>query len=158
MNTMVESTFTIDELNRQVIQSRVFDAPQSLLFDVFTKAEHIPHWWTNTTVDKLDVRPGGEWRFVSQGKGGEFVCGGVFQEVSPPDRIVQTFGIEANPGHEFIQTITFTPQGDKTLVTTETQFKSAADLNQTVNYGMKNGADYGYARIDAYLASLTARS
>ena len=156
---MTESTFDVDNHSNSVTMTRVFDAPRQLVFDVFTRPEHIPHWWTNTTVDKLDVRTGGEWRFVSQGQGGsEFVCGGVFKDVAPPERIVQTFGMEANPGHEFTQTITFTAQGDKTLVTTEAKFKSPEDLNQTLNYGMKNGADYGHARIDAYLESLKAKA
>jgi uncharacterized protein YndB with AHSA1/START domain len=154
---MTESTFDVDQARNEVTITREFAAPPELMFEVYTKAEHIPHWWTNTTVDKLDARPGGEWRFESEGKGGyKFACGGVFQDVTPPSRIVQTFGMESNPGHDFVQTITFEPSGTGTLMTTVSTFKTAEDMTNTVNYGMETGAEYGYGRIDTYIAELQA--
>src|ERR1700727_1626610 len=81
---------------REVVSERVFDAPRERVFAAFTDPTLIAQWWgphgTETTVALLDVRPGGRWRFQirnSDGKQNGF--GGIYREVSQPERIVQTF-------------------------------------------------------------------
>jgi uncharacterized protein YndB with AHSA1/START domain len=75
---------------------RVFDHPIERVWAAYTDPELIPQWWgQGTKVDRLDVRTGGGWRFVSNpGTDQESAASGDFLEVSPPDRLVQTFGLD----------------------------------------------------------------
>ena len=71
----------------------------------------IPQWWGparfTTTIDKLDVRPGGSWRFVQRdAAGNEYAFHGVYHEVVSPERIVDTFEFEGMPGHVSLETTT----------------------------------------------------
>jgi uncharacterized protein YndB with AHSA1/START domain len=81
---------------REIHIERVFDAPRERVFAVCTDPELIPEWWgprdTPTVVDQMDVRPGGSWRFVMRSSdGSETAFRGTYREVTPPERIVQTF-------------------------------------------------------------------
>jgi uncharacterized protein YndB with AHSA1/START domain len=57
--------------DREIVMTRVFDAPRELVFRAYTDPRSIPHWWgprgLTTTVDRMDVTPGGVWRFVQRG-------------------------------------------------------------------------------------------
>ena len=75
--------------DREIRVERVFDAPRDLVFATFHDPELIPEWWDGTTVDKMDVRNGGDWRFVSKGEGYETAFRGTFREVTPPERSVR---------------------------------------------------------------------
>jgi hypothetical protein len=81
---------------------RVFDAPRDLVWKVITDPERItnlwgPHGYT-TTVEEMDVRPGGRWRFIQHTTGGEDVpFKGEYLEVVPPERVVQTFIFDVEP-------------------------------------------------------------
>jgi len=74
-----------------------------MVFKAYTDPSIIPHWWgrrrLTTMVDKMDVRPGGVWRFVQRGPDGhEYAFNGVYREIVPPERLVQTFEFEGMPG------------------------------------------------------------
>src|SRR5262245_19944267 len=108
--------------DREIVLTRVFDAPRELVFAVCTDPQHIPQWWGprqyETRVDKMDVRPGGVWRFVQRGEDGvEFAFNGVHREVVPPERLVFTFEFEGMPGHILLQTMTFEDVNGKTKIT-----------------------------------------
>jgi uncharacterized protein YndB with AHSA1/START domain len=87
-----ETTFTTPS-DREIVMTRVFDAPRALVFDAYTNPEHLPHWfgprgWT-LPVCEIDLRPGGPWRFVLRGPDGtEMGMRGVYQEIAPPERLV----------------------------------------------------------------------
>src|SRR5947209_8504732 len=88
------STLTMPS-EREIVMTRVFDAPRELVFKAYTDPGLIPKWWglrkSKTTVDKMDVRPGGLWRFVEHGgDGDENGFKGEYREIAPPERIVQT--------------------------------------------------------------------
>ena len=73
----------------EVVVTRLFDCPRERLFNVLTDPALIPQWWTNTVVDKMEVRPGGIWRYVSNdGHGHEFASYGVYHELKSPERLV----------------------------------------------------------------------
>lgn len=89
--------------DREIVTERVFDAPRERVYAAFTDPELIPEWWgprkTTTTVDVMDVRPGGAWRFVcANPDGSEDGFRGTYREVSAPERVVQTFEWEGNAG------------------------------------------------------------
>src|SRR5688572_18911430 len=96
----------------QVAMSRVFDAPRELVFKAYTDPQAVAHWWglrsTTTLVDKMDVRPGGEWRYVQRdADGNEHGFHGEYREVDPPARLVSTFEWEGMPGHVMVDAVTF---------------------------------------------------
>jgi uncharacterized protein YndB with AHSA1/START domain len=93
--------------DREIFTERVFDVPRERVFAAFTDPDLIPQWWgprdTTTVVDKMDVRPGGDWRFVVRDSNGEESgFRGTYREITPPERIVQTFEWEGMPGHVIV--------------------------------------------------------
>jgi uncharacterized protein YndB with AHSA1/START domain len=82
-----------DASNRELKATRTFKAPRDMVFRMWTEAEHIAQWWGpngfTTTIEKMDVRPGGEWIFVMHGPDGrDFPNRDVYGEVVPPERLV----------------------------------------------------------------------
>ena len=130
--------FEIDREKLEVRISRVFRASPERMWQVHTRPELVERWWRNTKIEKLEVKPGGVWRFVSSGPDGqEFVTGGEFRELEEPKKIVRTF--ELTPGHPFVETTTFEPLTDGTTrQVSVTKFENLDDLN-----GMSRGMEYG---------------
>ena len=134
---MNETTVTTpSELEIRV--ERVFDAPRDHVFSVWTDPQLIPEWWgENTSVEEMDVRPGGTWRFDT----GYGVVEGEFREVEPPERLVQTF-------QNHLQTLEFEDLGDgRTKLTQTMRFASAEERDTTMNYGVEEGAKGGFLRV-----------
>ena len=81
--------------DREIVATRVVNAPRRLVFEAWTDPRHLPHWllgpqgWT-MPVCEIDLRPGGKWRFVNRHPRGEAVFYGEYREVTPPSRIVFT--------------------------------------------------------------------
>ena len=145
---MNETTVTTpSELEIRV--ERVFDAPREHVFSVWTDPRLIPEWWgEDTTVEEMDVRPGGAWRFNT----GYGVVEGEFREVEPPERLVQTF-------QNHLQTLEFEALGDdRTKLTQTMRFGTAEERDTTMNYGVEEGAKGGFLRVDAVLQKLAARN
>jgi uncharacterized protein YndB with AHSA1/START domain len=141
---MNETTVTTpSELEIRV--ERVFDAPREHVFSVWTDPRLIPEWWgENTTVEEMDVRPGGRWRFNT----GYGAVEGEFREVEPPARLVQTF-------QNHLQTLEFEDLGgDRTKLTQTMSFATTEERDTTMNYGVEEGAKGGFARVDAVLQKL----
>jgi uncharacterized protein YndB with AHSA1/START domain len=138
---------TPNELEIRV--ERVFDAPREHVFSVWTDPQLIPEWWGDqTVVEEMDVRPGGRWRFNT----GNGVVEGEFREVEAPERLVQTF-------QNHLQTLEFEDLGDeRTRLTQTMRFASAEERDTTMQYGVEEGAKAGFARVDAVLQKLAARS
>lgn len=147
---------------REIRIERIFDAPRDRVFAVYTDPELIPEWWgprgTTTIVDRMDVRPGGGWRFVMRGPdGSESGFRGTYREVTPPERIVQTFEWEGMPGHVSVETATLEDLGDQTKVTTTSIFHTVEERDGMLASGMEGGLNETYARLDELLARLPAR-
>jgi len=135
---------TPNELEIRV--ERVFDAPRDHVFSVWTDPALIPEWWGDgTTVEEMDVRPGGKYRF----KTAYGMVEGEFREVDPPERLVQTF-------QNHLQTLEFEELGEQTKLTQTMRFDSTADRDTTMQYGVEEGAKQGFARIDAVLQKIAA--
>jgi uncharacterized protein YndB with AHSA1/START domain len=147
--------------DREIHIERIFEAPRDLVFATFVDPDLIPEWWgprgTTTHVDKMDVRSGGDWRFLSRdGDGGETAFRGTYREVSPPERIVQTFEWEGMPGHVSVETATFEDLGDRTKVVTTSIFHTTEERDGMLGSGMEGGMNETYQRLDELLERLAA--
>src|SRR5262249_31574927 len=96
---------------RAIVITRPFDAPRSLVFEAWTKAEHVAQWWdpsgVRLAVCEIDLRPNGAFRFVHQGADGfEHPFIGMYREIVPPERLV--FSTRISPsGPETVGTLVF---------------------------------------------------
>jgi uncharacterized protein YndB with AHSA1/START domain len=145
------------EGDREIATERVFDAPRERVFQAFVDPELIPQWWgrrkDTTTIDKLDVREGGEWRFVTDGPDGSTAFRGTFRAIEPVDRIEQTFEWEGMPGHIVVETATFEDLGDgRTKVSTRSRFDTTEERDGMLASGMEIGMGESYEKLDELLA------
>ena len=143
--------------DREIYIERVFDAPRDRVFAVYTDPELIPEWWGprggTTIVDAMDVRAGGAYRFVMRGAdGSETAFRGTYREITPPERVVQTFEWEGMPGHVSVETATFEDLGDRTKVTTVSLFHTTEERDGMMASGMERGLNETYSRLDDLLA------
>jgi uncharacterized protein YndB with AHSA1/START domain len=137
---------------REIVLTREFDAPRELVFEAFSKPEHIAQGWgqrgSTMAVSDLDFRPGGAWRFVERAAdGNEFGFRGEYREIVRPERIVWTFEFEGMPGHVSVETISFEElnQGSRTRITSTSVFDSVEDRDGMLQSGMEQGASDWYA-------------
>ena len=145
--------------DREIHIERIFNASRDRVFAAWTDPTLIPEWWgprnTTTIVDKMDVRAGGDYRFVSRNSdGSESGFRGTYREVSPPERIVQTFEWEGMPGHVCVETATFEDLGDRTKVVTTSLFHTTEERHGMLGSGMEGGMNETYARLDELLERL----
>jgi uncharacterized protein YndB with AHSA1/START domain len=111
--------------DRELVITRIIDAPRRLLFKLWTQPEHIACWWGPqgfTTIHcKMDIRVGGTYRVgMRSPQGTEHWKRGVYREILEPERIVFTFAWEdadGNPGHQLLTTVTFVEEGTQTRLT-----------------------------------------
>jgi uncharacterized protein YndB with AHSA1/START domain len=110
---------------RELVITRIIDAPRVLVFKAWTQPEQVACWWGPqgfTTIScKMDIRPGGAYRVCMRSpEGVDHWKQGVYREIVPPERIVFTFAWEdadGNPGHELLTTVTLAEHGTKTRLT-----------------------------------------
>jgi len=148
--------------DREIVVTRIVDAPRHLVFEAWTNPKHLPQWmlgppgWT-MPVCEIDLRPGGKWHFVwRQSDGTEMEMRGVYKEVTPPERVVSTesWGPE---WPETINTLTLTEEGGQTRVTNRVLYPSKEARDAALKTGMKEGMDQSFNTLDKYLASLGDR-
>lgn len=149
--------------DREILVTRVFHAPRSLVFRAHTDPALIPLWWgqrsATTVVTQMDVRPGGAWRFVQRAPdGSEYGFRGEFREIAAPERIVQTFEFEGMAGHIVLQNLTFTEQDGKTTLTTHEVYASMEDRDGMLASGMEGGMNETYERLDELIAQQAGAS
>ena len=123
-------------MEREMVITRVLDAPRKLVFGAWTDPKHIGSWWGprgfTTTVHQMDVRPGGEWRIIMHGPNGvDYPNKIVYLEIAKPERLVYDHGDEGQPGY-FRVTVTFEDQGKKTKLTMRSLFTTAAERDHVV--------------------------
>lgn len=147
--------------DREIIVTRLFDAPRELVFEAWTNPKHIPHWWGpkgfSTTVHEMDVRPGGVWRLTMRGPDGrDYKNRIVFIEVAAPERLV--YKHEPEPGTEpvsFQTTVTLAECGDQTEVTVRMLFSSPQARDHVVKtYGAIEGLKQTLGRLGEHLEEM----
>jgi uncharacterized protein YndB with AHSA1/START domain len=146
--------------DREIIMTRVFEAPRQMLFDAFTKPELVPEWLTgrpdySMPICEIDLRVGGAYRYVWRGPdGSEMSSQGVFREIVPPERVVATERFEPSwyPG-ENVNTTTFVEADGKTTVTLKIECASKEVRDVMLHSGMDRGVAYSYDRLETILRS-----
>jgi uncharacterized protein YndB with AHSA1/START domain len=119
------SNAATEAAERELVITRIFDAPRNLVFKAWTEPHHLVHWYgpRGFTVPSytLDLQPGGAWRScMLSPEGREYWVRGVFREIVEPERLVFTYAHENEDGvrgHEMLVTVTFVDHGEKTKLT-----------------------------------------
>jgi len=162
-NIAANGTRIIAERGKQeVIITRVFDAPRALVFRAYTDRNLKPQWWgpkrLTTTIDKMDVKPGGQWRFIQRdAAGNEYAFHGVYHEVRSPERIVDTFEFEGMPGHVSLETCILEDIDGKTKMTGRSVYQTVEDRDGMLASGMEEGVFETMDRLAELLAKLAIK-
>jgi uncharacterized protein YndB with AHSA1/START domain len=146
---------------REIVMTRVFDAPRELVFDAHSSCEHMTNWWGPRKYEfahcEIDFRPGGKWRVVHRGPDGEFGFRGEYREIVRPERIVWTFEFEGMPGNISVETLTLEEHDGKTTFKGTSVFETAEQRDGMLESGMESGAVETMDRLEEYLETLKAR-
>jgi uncharacterized protein YndB with AHSA1/START domain len=153
--------------DRQIVITRVFNAPREVVWNVWTEPKHMEQWWGpkgfTTRVTEMDLRLGGQWRFVMIGPDGtEYPIKGVFREVVPLEKIVATD--EFDEGFEqvidtdlpqgIVTTTIFEDLDGKTKLTLQIVHASASDRRKHEEMGVIAGWNSSFDCLDEYLISI----
>lgn len=153
---MTKMDFVAEPGRQEVITTQVFDAPRELVFKMFTDPGRIPQWWgprnLTTVVDRMELKPGGIWRFVQRdAEGNVFAFHGIFHLVVPPERIIQTFEFEGMPGHVLLETMTLEDLDGRTKMTQQSVYQAVSDRDGMVSMGMMQGNAESMERLSELL-------
>ena len=157
-----KTTITAEPGKQEILVTREFDAPRELVFKAFTDSTLIPQWWgprsLSTEVDTIEVRPGGQWRFINRdAEGKEYAFHGVYHEILSPERIIDTFEFEGLPetGHVTLETMRLEElPGRRTRLIVQSVFQSVADRDGMLQSGMEEGLDDTYDRLAELLKKM----
>ena len=147
--------------DREIVLTRVFDAPRRLVFDAFSKPELLKRWFGprgwSLVVCEVDLRVGGGFRFVLRGPDGrQMGMRGVYRELVPPERSVHMESFDDYPGESQV-TAVFVEQGGKTTLTATVLYPSREVRDAVVKSGIEHGAAESYDKLAELLASSEAR-
>jgi len=155
----IVSSPTTDTSDREILITRVFDAPRETVWAAVTDPNQVVHWWGpngfSTTIHKMDFRPGGEWIHTMRGPDGvEYPNHTVFIEIVKPERIVYSLGgsKKDGPSARFESTWTFEEEHGKTRVTMRGVFPTAQQRDDVVkNFNALEGGKQTLGRLGDYL-------
>ncbi|AVV57203.1 ATPase [Paenibacillus glucanolyticus] len=145
-----------------LIIERIFEAPRELVWDAWTKPEHVSRWWGHGGVPlhacEIDLRVGGTYRYVQLGPDGtEFPIIGTYREIVKPERLNYTMIFDVAPynEHESVIFDSFEQlEGGKSKLTMRTEYVSAEALQGSLASGAEQGAIASMERYAEYLAKL----
>jgi uncharacterized protein YndB with AHSA1/START domain len=147
--------------DREIVMTRVFDAPRRLVFEAFTKPELLKRWLTGPpgwtlAVCEVSLNVGGSIRYFWRGPAGEEMgMSGVVREIIPPERMVATEKFDQSwyPG-EAVGTVVLTEQGGKTTLTQTIVYESREARDIVLKSPMEQGVSMSYNNLAALLAQL----
>jgi uncharacterized protein YndB with AHSA1/START domain len=149
--------------DREVVVTRVFNAPRSLVFEAWTNPKYVPQWMLGPEgwimpICEIDLRPGGAWHFVwRQTSGTEMEMRGVYREIAPPERLVTTESWGAD-WPETVNTVVLREENGKTTMTLTILYPSKEARENALKAGMKEGMEMTFDRLEKHLlASQSAR-
>lgn len=158
-----QSSFAVKTLSdTEIVMTRLFDAPRPLVFEVMTKTEHIRRWWGclgegySVPVCEMDLRVGGQWRFVNRHPGGEAEFYGEIREVVPPEKLVFTEIFAPFPDSGSLVSTRLTEEDGKTRLTVTVAYASREVRDMVLGSGMEKGAAISYDRLEEVAAELAA--
>jgi uncharacterized protein YndB with AHSA1/START domain len=146
--------------DREIVLTRVFDAPRRLVFDAFTKPELLKRWFGprgwSLVVCEVDLKVGGTFRFVLRGRNGtDMGMRGVYREIVPPERSVHSESFDDYPGESLVPAV-LVEQGGKTTLTATVLYFSQEVRDAVIKSGMEHGAAESYDKLAELLASTLA--
>jgi uncharacterized protein YndB with AHSA1/START domain len=146
---------------REFALTRVFDAPRRLVFEAWTKPEHVRRWYGceafTLLVCDIDLRIGGAYRYTMRAPDGvDHTLQGVYREIAPPGRLVYTEGYVTKcfVSNEALMTVTFVEQGGRTTLTSTVLHQSVEDRDAHLKSGVERGAAETLDRLAAHLATM----
>ena len=146
--------------DREIVLTRIFDAPRELVFDAYTDARHLDEWWGPrgfvTTTHEIDVRVGGAWRFNMHAPDGtDYPNRIVYTEITRPERLayLHDSDVEDDP-RGFQVTVTFTDLGGRTELTSHMLLATAEQRAQVIGFG---AVELGYQTLDRFAEHLASR-
>ena len=154
-----------DTTGREIVMSRVFDAPRELVWQAWTDPQHVVHWWGprgfGTTIKKMDFRVGGVWEHVMRGPDGvNYPNKSTFQDIVPFERIFYTHGggREHGPGASFTATWTFEVVAPGQTRLTGRLLFPTADARDFVarEFGAVEGGKQTLERLSEYLPTMNS--
>src|SRR6266478_1877419 len=142
--------------DREIVMTRVFDAPRHMVFDAFSKPELLKRWFGprgwSLVVCEVDLKVGGGFRFVLRGPDGKQMgMRGVYREIAPPERSVHTESFDDYPGESQVTTV-LVEQAGKTTLTATVLAASREVRDAVIKSGMEHGAAETYDRLAELLA------
>jgi uncharacterized protein YndB with AHSA1/START domain len=143
--------------DREIVLTRVFDAPRRMVFDAFSKPELLKRWfgprgWSLVVCD-VDLRVGGSFRFVMRGPDGKDMgMRGVYREIVAPERSVHMESFDDFPGESQVTAVLVEKDG-KTTLTATILYASKEIRDAVVKSGMEHGAAESYDKLAELLAS-----
>ncbi|MEA2765393.1 MAG: hypothetical protein QOK07_1797 [Gemmatimonadaceae bacterium] len=144
--------------DRGIRIERIFNAPRERVWQAMTDPKLVAQWWgrgNKLVIERMEVERGGHWRFVEHTPHGTQGFEGRFSEVTPPERVVQTFEWDGMPGHVALETATLEDLGDgRTRLVNTSLFMTAEDRDGMLQSGMEGGLNESYAALDRLLAKL----
>jgi uncharacterized protein YndB with AHSA1/START domain len=149
--------------DREIVISRVIEAPPGLVFEAFTEVRHLSQWWGpegfTTTTRSFEFREGGVWDFVMHAPDGtdyqEWIT---WTEIVPADRIALLHGESPDDPNAFESTLTFAPDGAATRIEMRTVFPTKALRDEAVEkYHAIEGGQQTLANLATYIAEITQK-
>jgi uncharacterized protein YndB with AHSA1/START domain len=144
--------------DREIRAERIFNAPRERVWKAMTDPELVAQWWgrgNRLVIERMEVKRGGHWRFVEHSDGGTHGFEGRYREVTPPERIVQTFEWDGMPGHVAVETMTLEDLKDgRTKLVTVSLFHTVEERDGMLNSGMEGGMNQSYDALDRVLEKL----
>ncbi len=149
---MSKLTLVAEPGKQEILMTRVFNAPREMVFKAYTDPKHIAQWWgpkgVTITIDQMELRPGGIWRYVEHdAEGQEFAFHGVYHAIRGSEQLVYTFEFEGMPGHVLLETVTFDEQDGQTRMTDKMVFQSVEARDGMLGSGMETGATESMDRL-----------
>lgn len=151
------------EADRTFVMTREFDAPARLLFEAYSRPEHIRKWFGPVgwpvTLCEIDFRVGGRFRFAMTGPSGEqnTPFGGVYLEIVPNRKIVYDNGFHSPGAGRMVVTVTFDEKDGRTTLTMRTVFESVAMRDAHIGAGFEAGTASGFDQLADLAADMLRR-
>ncbi|WP_278261477.1 SRPBCC family protein [Nocardia sp. AG03] len=156
MSTDTKDAVITSTSDRELHIEREFDAPLDRVWAAYSRIEQLARWWGRgheLDVERWEFRKGGHWRFVEYEGDQAYGFEGRFREITPKQRIVQSFEWDGMPAHISIDATTFVDLGDgRTRVVTDSVFHTAEECAGMLESGMETGLNDSYRALDALLA------
>ena len=144
--------------DREIHIERIFNAPRERVWKAMTDPTLVAQWWgrgNKLVIERMEVERGGHWRFVEHSDEGQHGFEGRYREVTPPERVVQTFEWDGMPGHTVLETVTLEDLGDgRTKVVNVSLFFTNEERDGMLQSGMEGGLNESYEALDRVLATM----